>query len=310
MRAEQDAIRYIIAKGEDRGDRTGAGTTSVFGDISLSFDLREGFPLLTTKKVSFRNVLLELLWFLSGDTRVSSLVRNGVNIWVADWRRHVKKTRGASDEECDRLLEVMRRMPKTDGVGVPGWDSNLLLAQDNLTDVYGKQWRNFGTTPGEGVDQISQLLEGLVSDPYGRRHIVSSWNPVDLPGMALPPCHTMFQFYVHTDGGLSCKMYQRSADFFLGVPYNIASYALLTHLVARNVGLEPRKLFITFGDAHLYRTHLDAARELLEREPLQLPRLSFAEGAPQSLFLIGGNDVTVEGYDPHPPIKAPLEVGS
>ena len=310
MKAYQDAIRYILDNGEDRGDRTGAGTISVFGDVQMSFDLREGFPLLTTKKVSFRNVLLELLWFLSGDTRVSSLVRNGVNIWVADWRRHVKKTRGVSDEDCDRLLATMRQLPPHKGGGLPGWDLNVLHRLDDLTDIYGKQWRAFGSDPGAEVDQIKQLLDGLQSDPYGRRHIVSAWNPVDLPSMALPPCHTMFQFYVHTDGGLSCKMYQRSADFFLGVPYNIASYALLTHLVARHVGLEPRKLFITFGDAHLYKTHLGAAKELLEREARQLPRISFSEGAPRDLFLIGGGDLTVEGYDPHPPIKAPLEVGA
>lgn len=310
MKAYQDAIRNILENGEHRDDRTGAGTISVFGDVQMSFDLRAGFPLLTTKKVSFRNVLLELLWFLAGDTRVSSLVRNGVNIWVADWRRYVKKARGLSDEECDKLLESMRRMPPYDGGGIPGWDSNVIFRLDSLTDVYGKQWRSFGSDPSKGVDQIQQLLDGLVSDPFGRRHIVSAWNPVDLPGMALPPCHTMFQFYVHQDGGLSCKMYQRSADFFLGVPYNIASYALLTHMVARHVGLDPRSLFITFGDAHLYKTHVSAAEELLKRDPLPLPRLVFSEGAPRSLLLLTGKDVWVEGYAPHPPIKAPLEVGS
>jgi len=253
----------ILANGVQRGDRTGTGTLGVFGR-QIRFDLAKGFPVLTTKKLHLRSIIVELLWFLRGDTNVKYLQDNGCKIWD-EW----------ADENGD------------------------------LGPVYGKQWRSWATPDGGSIDQIAKLVEGLKTNPNSRRHIVSAWNPADVDDMALPPCHCLFQFFV-ADGKLSCQLYQRSADVFLGVPFNIASYALLTMMVAQVVGLEPGDFVHTFGDAHLYLNHLDQAREQLTREPLPFPTLKMADKT--DLFGFEYEDFTLEGYEAHPHIKAAVAV--
>jgi thymidylate synthase len=262
-----DMLRFVLEHGERREDRTGTGTLSVFG-YQNRYDLGEGFPLLTTKKVHFKSVAHELLWILKGDTNVSALQEVGVGIW---------------DEWAD-----------LDG---------------NLGPVYGHQWRHFGGPLGEagGVDQVAEVVEQIRTNPYSRRLLVSAWNPQDVPMMALPPCHTLFQFYVHTAGRLDCHLYQRSADIFLGVPFNIASYALLTHLVAQACDLKPGTFVHSFGDLHLYLNHLEQARTQLAREPKALPRLVL-NPAIKDLFAFKYEDISLEAYDPHPAIKAPVAV--
>ena len=253
----------ILENGVERGDRTGTGTKGVFGR-QIRFDLAKGFPVLTTKKLHLRSIIVELLWFLQGDTNVRYLQENKVGIWD-EW----------ADENGD------------------------------LGPVYGKQWRSWATPNGQSIDQIQNLVESLKTNPNSRRHIVSAWNPADVDDMALPPCHCLFQFFV-ADGKLSCQLYQRSADVFLGVPFNIASYALLTMMVAQVVGLEPGEFVHTFGDAHLYLNHLDQAREQLTREPLPFPTLKMADKT--DLFGFEYEDFTLEGYAAHPHIKAAVAV--
>ncbi|MBV9079504.1 MAG: thymidylate synthase [Elusimicrobia bacterium] len=269
MRVYLDLLNDILDLGEDRPDRTGTGTKSLFG-YQMRFDLGEGFPLLTTKKLHVRSIIHELLWFLKGDTNVRYLHDNNVTIW---------------DEWAD--------------------------ANGDLGPIYGYQWRHwgkpYGSTNGGGIDQISQLVDGLKKNPYSRRHIVSAWNVSDIPKMALPPCHVMFQFYVHQDGRLSCQLYQRSADVFLGVPFNIASYALLTMMIAQVAGLKPGTFVHTLGDTHLYSNHFEQARLQLTREPRPLPRMKL-NPAVKSLSDFRFEDFTLEGYDPHPAIKAPIAV--
>ena len=258
-----DLLADILANGVQRGDRTGTGTLGVFGR-QMRFDLAEGFPLLTTKKLHRKSIILELLWFLRGDTNVRWLQERGVSIW---------------NEWAD--------------------------ADGELGPVYGKQWRSWAAPDGRVIDQITAVVHSLKTNPNSRRHIVSAWNPADVDDMALPPCHCLFQFYV-ADGRLSCQLYQRSADVFLGVPFNIASYALLTLMVAKVCGLEPGEFVHTLGDAHLYLNHLDQARLQLTREPMPLPTMHMTDRDDLSAFEF--EDFKLEGYHPHPAIAAPIAV--
>ncbi|MCB0636022.1 MAG: thymidylate synthase [Lewinella sp.] len=301
MQAYHQLLRHILATGVRKSDRTGTGTLSVFG-YQLRCDLNEGFPLLTTKKVHFKSIVHELLWFIQGDTNIAYLVRNGVNIWN-EWpfQHWLESTEQAdrfpkySDEWKAQLKGFIEKV-KTDDEFAQAWGE--------LGPVYGRQWRNFS-----GVDQLKDVVEHIKRSPDSRRHIVTAWNPPDIPEMAkagLPPCHTMFQFYV-AEGKLSCQLYQRSADVFLGVPFNIASYALLTHMVAQVCGLEVGDFVHTFGDAHLYSNHMEQTRLQLGREPRPLPRLRLNPEV-QDLFAFTFADVELIGYDPHPAIKAPVAV--
>ena len=264
MQAYLDLLERILDEGVEQHDRTGVGTLSVFGH-QMRFDLSRGFPLLTTKKLHLRSILIELLWFLKGDTNTSWLKENKVSIWD-EW----------ADERGD------------------------------LGPVYGKQWRRWEGPDGRQIDQIADLIDLIRRDPGSRRQIVSAWNPGEIGRMALPPCHLLFQTYV-ANGRLSLQLYQRSADAFLGVPFNIASYALLTHMLAQQCGLEPGTLVWTGGDCHLYMNHLDQAREQLSREPRALPILSLLR-RPTAIDDYAFEDFEISGYDPHPHIKAEVAV--
>lgn len=279
-RAYLELLGKLLDEGAARGDRTGTGTRSLFG-YQMRHDLAEGFPLLTTKKVHFKSIVHELLWFISGDTHVASLQEKGVTIWD-EWA----------------TAEQTARFGRSEG---------------DLGPVYGHQWRNFGATrkadgsyETDGFDQLAYVLEQIRQKPESRRLLISGWHPAEAEQVALPPCHTLYQFYVQ-DGRLSCQLYQRSADIFLGVPFNIASYALLTAMVAKVSGLEPGEFIHTFGDVHLYANHVDQAKLQLSREPRPLPTLTLRDGV-ESLFDFRYEDVVVEGYDPHPRIAAPVAV--
>lgn len=264
MREYHRLIKLVLDEGRARSDRTGTGTIGVFG-AQARFDLRESFPLVTTKKVHLRSIIHELLWFLRGDTNTAYLRQNGVTIW---------------DEWAD--------------------------SQGDLGRIYGAQWRSWRGAGGRTVDQIDSAVTLIRASPESRRIMVSAWNPAELHEMALPPCHVLFQFYVQ-EGELSCQLYQRSADLFLGVPFNIASYALLTLMVAQVCGLRPGEFIHTFGDLHLYRNHLEQARTQLAREPRALPRMQL-NPLRRELADFVYDDFTLEGYDPHPAIKAPVAV--
>jgi thymidylate synthase len=264
MRQYLDLLKHVLDHGVKRPDRTGTGTLSVFGH-QMRFDLRNGFPLLTTKKLHIRSIIYELLWFLRGETNIAYLKQHGVSIW---------------DEWAD--------------------------AEGNLGPVYGCQWRSWPAPDGRTIDQIRYVLDEIRANPHSRRLIVSAWNVAEIPRMALPPCHLLFQFYV-ADGRLSCQLYQRSADAFLGVPFNIASYALLTIMVAQVTGLEPGEFVHTSGDAHLYVNHLEQARLQLSREPRSLPRVDVNPDV-QSLFDFRYEDFRITQYDPHPHISAPVAI--
>ncbi|QIT56485.1 thymidylate synthase [Aquisalimonas sp. 2447] len=264
MRQYLDLMRHVRDHGHRKDDRTGTGTLSVFGH-QMRFDLTDGFPLVTTKKIHLKSVIHELLWFLSGDSNIAYLKRHGVSIWD-EW----------ADENGD------------------------------LGPVYGVQWRSWPTPDGERIDQISRLLEQIRRNPDSRRLMVTAWNPAEVDDMALPPCHALFQFYV-ADGRLSCQLYQRSADIFLGVPFNIASYALLTLMIAQVTGLRPGEFIHTLGDAHLYLNHLEQADRQLQRTPHPLPTMHL-NPAVDDLFAFTFDDFTLEGYDPEPHIKAPVAV--
>lgn len=274
-----DLLRQVRDQGQERDDRTGVGTRSIFG-AQVRYPLTPGFPLITTKKIHWRSVVYELLWFLKGETNVRWLNEHKVRIW---------------DEWQD---------PETGDLG----------------PVYGAQWTRWQAPDGRRINQLDELVENLKKKPYSRRHIISGWNVADLPDesipphenaangkMALPPCHALFQFYVSPDGGLSCQLYQRSADIFLGVPFNIASYALLTVMVAQIVGLEPREFIHTFGDLHLYKNHLDQVEEQLSREPKPLPQIKLNPDI-KKLEDFDYEDIELIGYDPYPAIKAPIAV--
>ena len=270
MQQYLDLMRHVRDNGTRKADRTGTGTLSVFG-AQMRFDLEKGFPLLTTKKLHMRSIIHELLWFLNGDTNTAYLKANGVSIWD-EW----------ADESGD------------------------------LGPVYGKQWRSWATLDGTAIDQISLAVETLKSNPDSRRIVVSAWNPADIPDMALAPCHCLFQFYVADRGDgagprLSCQLYQRSADIFLGVPFNIASYALLTMMMAQATGLRPGDFVHTFGDAHLYLNHLEQADLQLSRAPGPLPRMTINPAA-SDIFSFKFNDFELTGYDPAPHIKAAVAV--
>ncbi len=272
----------------DKGDRTGTGTRSIFG-YQMRFDLSEGFPLLTTKKVFLRGIIHELLWFLRGETNIKYLVDNDVHIWD-EWPYKAYVQKGGELSQADFITSI-----KTDAEFAKAWG--------DLGPVYGYQWRNFNN---EGVDQVKNVIETLKKNPNSRRMLVVTYNPVQADSMLLPPCHMMFQFYV-ANGKLSCQMYQRSADTFLGVPFNIASYALLTMMIAQVVGLEPGDFIHVLGDTHIYSNHFEQVREQLAREPRPLPTMKLNPEA-KDLFAFKYEDFTLEGYDPYPTIKAPIAV--
>jgi thymidylate synthase len=295
----KEMLAHIIAHGEERQDRTGTGTIGVFG-YQNRYDLSKGFPLLTTKKMPPRIIFEELKWFLNGSTDLADLLDVNVNIWNADAYRDFTSNGGTLSMED--FLEVTRD-----------------LKGYSLGPIYGKQWRSWSGGIGYKnsdddfpqqitIDQIANVIESIKNDPFGRRHIVSAWNVVDIPKMALPPCHVMFQFYVSTDGKLSCQLYQRSADVFLGVPFNIASYALLTHMIAHICGLKVGEFVHTFGDLHLYLNHVPQVLEQLKRKPRELPILALNRDV-KDINDFNWEDFTLIGYDPYPPIKGEVSVG-
>lgn len=264
MQSYLNLLKTVLEQGSERGDRTGTGTLSIFGH-QMRFDLSQGFPLVTTKKVHLKSIIHELLWFLRGDTNVRYLQEHGVSIWN-EW---------ADDD-------------------------------GNLGRVYGAQWRSWQSADGQSIDQIREVMRSLRDDPYSRRHLVVAYNPGELKQMALPPCHAFFQFYV-ADGRLSCQLYQRSADVFLGVPFNIASYALLTMMMAQVLDLKAGDFVHTFGDVHIYKNHIEQVKLQLSREPRPLPKMQI-NPAVRDLFDFKFEDFTLEGYDPHPAIKAPVAI--
>ena len=285
----------ICREGVVRGDRTGTGTKGIFG-YQMRFDLTEGFPLVTTKKLFLKGVIYELLWFLRGDTNIKFLVDNGVHIWDSDAFRYYNELcikHGVLPVDMDTFLSA---------VGIESPIEGYRFG--DLNNVYGYQWRSWPAGDGGTIDQIKKVVDTIKTNPNSRRMIVSAWNVADVDSMALPPCHTMFQFFV-AEGKLSCQLYQRSGDTFLGVPFNIASYALLTMMIAKECGLEPGEFIHTLGDAHLYLNHQEQAKEQLSREPRRLPKMHL-NPAVESIFDYKYEDFTLEGYDPHPAIKAPL----
>lgn len=303
MRAYHDLLLEIINNGNDRGDRTGTGTRSCFG-LHFRHDLAEGFPLLTTKRLPWKSIVVELLWFLRGDTNIRYLLENGVHIWTADaYRMYLRKMQesGLPEVSKDEFEHAILT------------DKAFCQAFGNLGPIYGAQWRqwvgaDYGS-PGEPytIDQIKNVINLIKMNPEGRRHIVTAWNPSEVDNMALPPCHCMFQFYV-SDSRLSCHMYQRSADVFLGVPFNIASYGLLTHIIAHQCGLGVGELIVSFGDVHIYNNHRAQVELQLGREPKPLPSL-LIDGRFQSIDEYEVEDFALLGYDPWPVIKGELSVG-
>ncbi len=317
MKNEQAYLQLaedILANGNVKDDRTNTGTHSMFGK-QIRFDLQDGFPLLTTKRVAFRLIASELLWFLRGDTNIRYLLEHNNNIWN-EWAFEkwvtsdvyngpdmtnfgIRSQQDASFKEAyTEQMELFKQQILSDDAFASRFG--------DLGFVYGKQWRHWQTSANETIDQIKEVIHSIKTNPDSRRHIVSAWNPEDIPTMALPPCHTLFQFYV-ADGKLSCQLYQRSADLFLGVPFNIASYALLTHLIAKECQLEVGEFVHTFGDVHIYCNHMDQIQLQLSRETKAFPQLVI-DTSKDSIFDYDVKDFRIEGYDPHPPIKAPVAV--
>ncbi len=301
MQAYHDLLHQLLTQGKQRPDRTGVGTLGLFG-YQMRFDLSEGFPLMTTKRVSFKAIAHELLWFLKGDTNIRYLVQQGVNIWNEWPYQHWLQAQGLEadypkySEAWEAMMQTFVERIRKDEAFAADWGE--------LGPVYGRQWRNFA-----GVDQISQLIHDIKTQPYSRRLIVTAWNPADIPMMVrsgLPPCHALFQFYVSGDR-LSCQLYQRSADVFLGVPFNIASYALLTEMIAQVCNLRAGEFVHTFGDVHLYLNHQEQARLQLSREPRALPQVVL-NPAVKDLFAFTYEDIQLQGYDPYPSIRAPIAV--
>lgn len=313
MKQYLELCTHILENGTVKEDRTGTGTISVFG-YQMRFDLQKGFPLMTTKKTAFRLIATELLWFLKGATNLRTLIQERNPIWdewgferwvtseeytgpdMTDFGRRSVKDEQFAEVYAQEMDAYKRRVVE---------DDVFAEKYGNLGPIYGKQWRSWSTADGS-IDQIKLLIEGLKNNPDSRRHIVSAWNPSEVADMALPPCHTMFQFYV-AEGKLSCQLYQRSADVFLGVPFNIASYALLVHLIAEECGLEVGDFVHTLGDAHIYLNHMEQVKEQLSREPRALPTLKLNKEG-KSIFDMTFEDISIEGYDPHPKIKAPIAV--
>jgi len=301
MQAYHELLQQLLTRGKQRPDRTGVGTLGLFG-YQMRFDLSEGFPLMTTKRVSFKAIAHELLWFLKGDTNIRYLVQQGVNIWnewpYQHWlqAQSLEATYPKYSEAWEANMQVFVDRIREDAGFAAEWGE--------LGPVYGRQWRNFA-----GIDQMHQLISDIKSQPYSRRLIVTAWNPADIPMMVrsgLPPCHALFQFYV-SEGRLSCQLYQRSADVFLGVPFNIASYALLTEMIAQVCDLKAGEFVHTFGDVHLYLNHQEQARLQLSREPRAMPRLLLNPEV-KDLFAFTFSDIQLQGYDPHPSIRAPIAV--
>ncbi len=292
MKQYLEFLQHILKHGHEKDDRTGTGTISVFG-YQMRFDLSEGFPLLTTKKVHFKSILHELLWFISGDTNIRYLVKNGVRIWNEWPYENFKQSDEYRGESLREFIEKIKN------------DEAFAKRFGDLGPVYGAQWRRFA---GENttVDQLEWVIEEIKRNPNSRRLIVNSWHPPQLGRMALPPCHMMFQFYVR-DGTLSCQLYQRSADAFLGVPFNIASYALLTMMVAQACGLSPGEFVHTIGDGHIYKNHIEQVKTQLKRTPKKPPKLVLNPDI-KDLFAFRYADVRLKDYDPHPPIKGEVSV--
>lgn len=297
MKQYLDLLRKIRTEGVVKGDRTGTGTRSIFG-YQMRFDLSEGFPLLTTKKVFLRGIIHELLWFLAGDTNMRYLAENGVHIWDNDAYRYYTERFAAANVPPLPQPEFLEAVLRRDASPVEGYDYG------DLNHIYGYQWRSWPRPDGGYIDQIRAAAELIKHNPDSRRIIVSAWNVAEVEQMALPPCHVLFQFYV-AGGRLSCQLYQRSADTFLGVPFNIASYALLTMMMARECGLEAGEFIHTLGDTHIYLNHLGQVDEQLSRTPRPLPRMRLNPDV-KSLFDYRYEDFTLEGYDPWPAIKAPM----
>ncbi|WP_334332525.1 MULTISPECIES: thymidylate synthase [unclassified Companilactobacillus] len=308
-----DLLKYVLEHGHKKNDRTKTGTISTFG-YQMRFDLQASFPLLTTKKIPFGLIKSELLWFLHGDTNIKYLLEHNNHIWD-EWafKNYIESSdyKGPDMTDFGRRSLVDEDFAKKYHIEKKRFDELILNDTEfaekfgNLGDVYGAQWRHWQKRDGGFIDQIQNVIDQIKTTPDSRRMIVSAWNPEDVPTMALPPCHTLFQFYVN-DGKLSCQLYQRSGDLFLGVPFNIASYALLTHLIARETGLQVGEFVHTLGDAHIYLNHLDQVHEQLRRNPSPGPQLEISSD--KSIFEIDAKDIIVKNYQPQPAIKAPVAV--
>ncbi|MDN6162475.1 MAG: thymidylate synthase [Atopostipes sp.] len=314
MKQYLNLAEKILDEGIIKDDRTGVGTKSIFGH-QMRFDLQEGFPLLTTKRVAFSLIKSELLWFLNGDTNIRYLLEHNNHIWDEwafesyvesdDYKGPDMTNFGIRALEDEKFNQQYKKEMNTFREKILE-DENFAEEYGNLGNVYGAQWRSWPSVEGGAIDQIEKVIQSIKENPDSRRHIVSAWNPDEIDEMALPPCHTLFQFYV-ADGKLSCQLYQRSGDVFLGVPFNIASYALLTHLVARETGLEVGEFIHTLGDAHLYLNHMDQIHLQLSREPIDLPQLVLNQDK-ESIFDFNMDDIKVKNYKPKKGIRAPIAV--